>query len=420
MPRRNASLLAKILLPLLILGAAIGATIYMVETRPAGKPKAITERTWLVDVRPVTLQTLGPDVTLYGRAESPRAAKLSAAVTADVLEVAVREGQAVAAGELLLRLDAREVELSLRQREADIAEIDALLESEKRKHANNKAALPHEQALLEFAQKAVARAQRLEQRQVASESALDEAHQTVERQKLVLDSRKFAIANHPAQLAQLRARRARAVALRDLAQLDVERCEVRAPFAGIVSQVAAAPGDRVRSGAQLVSLYAQNELEVRAQIPERYLGTIRAFIDADTSLYADAALHDTSVRLRLARLAGESNARSGGIDALFHIEQGWQSLHRNQFVTLNLHLPARENVIALPYSAVYGADQVYILDPEQRMRGVTVERLGETRGADRERLLLVRSDALHAGDQLIISQLPNAMDGLKVQPKSAE
>ena len=50
-----------------------------------------------------------------------------------------------------------------------------------------------------------------------------------------------------------------------------------------------------------------------------------------------------------------------------------------------------------------------------RMRGVTVERIGETPTAQGTREVLLRSLALVEGDGVVVTQLPHALEGLKVR-----
>jgi hypothetical protein len=59
------------------------------------------------------------------------------------------------------------------------------------------------------------------------------------------------------------------------------------------------------------------------------------------------------------------------------------------------------------------------------MQRVTVKRLGEARGSNGERRVVVSAEGLEAGDSLITTHLPNAMTGLKVElagaaPKAGE
>jgi hypothetical protein len=64
---------------------------------------------------------------------------------------------------------------------------------------------------------------------------------------------------------------------------------------------------------------------------------------------------------------------------------------------------------------VYGERTVYRIDEQHRMRPIAVERVGETRLADGTTEVLVRSDALQPGTEIVTTQLPNAIDGLLIR-----
>ncbi len=79
-----------------------------------------------------------------------------------------------------------------------------------------------------------------------------------------------------------------------------------------------------------------------------------------------------------------------------------------------MDLPDASNSVALPYEAVYGTNRIYRLEGE-RMRGLNVERVGEQRSPDGGARVLVRGPDLQPGDRIVTTQLPNAMDGLRVK-----
>jgi len=120
------------------------------------------------------------------------------------------------------------------------------------------------------------------------------------------------------------------------------------------------------------------------------------------------------VRLRLTRIAGQINKDSGGIDGLFTVEKGQEFLRLGQLLNLTLNLPEATEIVVLPFEAVYGTNRIYKLQ-DNRMQGVLVERVGEKVAVAGESHILVRSAELKPGDKVITTQLPNAMDGLKVQ-----
>lgn len=406
------------LLPVLILFGGYAGHKYLVKTKPKNEPIKIEEQAWVVTVVTVMPMTLSPTLTLYGRVESPRTATLrtpSQSINAsEVLEVTVLEGEKVKKGHKLVRLEDNDNLLNLKQREADIIDIKAQIELEKQRHTNNLTALTHEEALLELTQTSLKRLYKLKTQKVSSQSVFEEAQQAVERQMLTLTNRRLEIKNHQYVEQQLQAKLNRALAQRDLTRLELARTQIKAPFTGIVAKVAIAVGDRVRSGDTLLSMYDNTALEVRAQIPSRYQGAILDDLTAGHKLFAQAQINRRPVNLQLDRVSGQINQDSGGIDGLFRVKKGANFLRLGQFITLFLSLPPQARVVALPFEAVYGTNRIYKL-VEGRMKGLVIERVGEQITPAGESKILVRSPDLQAGDQVIITQLPNAMDNLKVK-----
>ncbi|MCA8967854.1 MAG: hypothetical protein KDC48_23440, partial [Planctomycetes bacterium] len=114
------------------------------------------------------------------------------------------------------------------------------------------------------------------------------------------------------------------------------------------------------------------------------------------------------------RLAAEVERGSGGVDALFRVRGGAERLAMGRTVELVLALPPERGVVALPLEALYGTDRVFLLDGD-RMREVAVERVGERRDEDGEVRVLLRGPALVEGARVVTTQLPNAIDGLRVK-----
>ena len=63
--------------------------------------------------------------------------------------------------------------------------------------------------------------------------------------------------------------------------------------------------------------------------------------------------------------------------------------------------------------AIYGNARLYTLR-DGRLHGVDIEPVGQTRSASGETRLLVRSAELSAGTPIVVTHLPNAVEGLKV------
>ncbi len=401
----------RIIIPLVVLAIGVGGFMALLKTRPEGPAASVSERVWRVTTETIELQALAPSVLLHGRVESPRHIRLRSAIEADVRTVVVSEGQVVAAGERLLSLDQRELDLQHAQRQAEHDEIQAQIDLEQQRRQRDHNALQHEQALLNLAERGATRAQDLLGRDLGSQAALDEAQRVLEQQRLTVSNRQAALTEFEARMAQLRARLRRSAALLASTELDQQRSHYTAPFPARITQIAVASGDRVRVGESLIELFDLSALEVRATLPTRHLATVEAALAQEVPLLAQADVDGHGLSLVLRGLAG--SARGAGVEALFEIVNPHAELSLGRFVSLRLELPVRHPVVALPFEALYGTDRVYRLE-EQRMRVLHVERVGEWQAADGEVRLLVSSAELNPGDRIITTRLPNAVDGLQV------
>ncbi len=400
-------------IPLWVIFFTVLLVALILATRPKVTAEKIVERSWPVEVVEVFPDSLSPQLILLGRVESPRASTLSAAITAFIDATPVQEGDRVAAGSLLIEFDKEEIALQLQQRRADVMEMEALIASEMRRDEIAKQTLMHDEALLGLRRRAVEREEQIVAKQLGSEAALDEAKQAQQQQEVAVERSRLEVQDHPNRLMQLEAGLARAEALRDQAALDLSRTDVFAPFAGRVAQVDVAVGERIQMGASLISLYDTEHIEVRAQIPSRYLARAEARLDAGDVITAKAIVDDREVILRLARVSGQVAFGTGGVDGLFTVEQGGSALALGRSIFMTVDLAPEENVVALPASALYGKDVIY-KQVDGRMQAVVVEYIGERRTAMNEREVLVRSETLVPGDIVVTSHLVNAIDGLKI------
>ena len=408
------SRIVRIVLPLLILAAGVGGMTALVKSKPEREPLSAEEPSWPVAVAAIEPGTVTPQLVLFALVDSPRVTHLSSAVTADVETVDVLEGEQVLLDDRLLALDDREIRLVLAQRDAEMAGFEADLEHETLRHRNNLAALEHEEELLVLARREVARARDLAERKVGSQASLDKVRRDEERQMLAVEQRRLAIREHESRRKQIEARLAKATAQQSQAMLDLERTRVYPPFEGRITEVLVSPGDRVRPGDRLVAMFDSDMLELRAQIPLRYLPVVRAALDRGDALDARAMVDGQEVHAVLHRLTARVDRGSGGADGLFRVTRGNAWLQLGRTVEFVLDLPAVEEAVSVPREALYGTDRVFVLDGE-RMKGVEVERLGETHPDDGDGRVILRSPDLKPSDRLIVTHLPNAIDGLRVR-----
>jgi RND family efflux transporter MFP subunit len=401
--------------PLISLGIGAGVLTAMVLTRPEPPGRSEDERIWRVATETVQPRSIAPTLTLYGQLESPRSSTLSAGVAADVIAVPAREGQTVAQGDRLIALDRADLEATVAQRRATVAEAEARIKEARINHEADEQALARQQTLVAIAERGLARTRRLAETEMASAEQVDAAQRTLEQARITLNREQREVANFEARLARLKADKQRAEAQLVQAQRDLDRTRISAPFDGRLTSVNVAPGDRVRPGDPLVRLYDTAALEVRATIPAPRMAAVRQALASDEPVTATVTVDDLTLPARLDRLAGSRPDSAAGVAGLFQIQtEAPPALALGQFAEVAVQLPARPGLVAVPPAALYEQDRVYVVRDE-RLRAVTVERAGEQAVPDGPDRLLLRADALRAGDEVVTTQLPNASQGLRVR-----
>ena len=395
--------------------------VALVMLRPQPPRTIAEERAAPVRVKSVTPGPGHPQLQLLGEVESPQTSTLTASISAEVAKVPVMEGAIVGAGDILVTLDTRNAELALRQAEADMANLEAQIRQEETRTGFDQLTLEQQETLVAAARRTVEREQRLKASDLTSELRLDEALANLASAELNLISQRLVIANQTGRLDALRAQLARAEALVDQARLDLARAEIRAPFNGVVTAVAVSPGERVRIGDPMVTLYAADALEVRAQLPQRWLPTVRRATQTGEILTATGVSEQEKYPLILERISGQVNAGAGGVDALFRFAgtNGQQSTPiLGRTLDVILELPTVDRTISLPVSALYGTNQVFEV-VDGRLQSVIVELRGD-RFQPEGQQVLVQADELAPGDRVVTTQLPNAIEGLKVEVRPSD
>ncbi|HEX8013238.1 MAG TPA: efflux RND transporter periplasmic adaptor subunit [Casimicrobiaceae bacterium] len=213
-----------------------------------------------------------------GYVVAQRKAAISSKASGRLEWLGVAEGSRVKAGELIARLDARDVSAQL---DAALANVGVA-----------KAAL--EQALAEErdASASLKRTQDLVKKKFVSESALDQAKARADRAVAGVASARAALV-----AAEASARNAR---------VAVDYTQIRAPFDGIILSKAANVGDLVTpfssaadSKGAVVSMADMSTLEVEADVSESSLFKIRVGQPAEITL---DALPDTRFRGTVSRM----------------------------------------------------------------------------------------------------------------------
>lgn len=383
-------------------------------TQPQPPVKLQEEKAWLVQTQQLIAGAKSPELELYGRVESPYTATITSSITADIKSLDVKEGQQVTRGQQLILLDDIDVQLELEDKLSNIAELEALIQSENNRYKNDLVALKLEKSLVTLAEKKLAREEKTSKTNLTSQSSFDSQKQALQNQKLALNARHLNVTDHPARLAQLEARLSRNRALAQQVQNNIQRATIVAPFDGIVLKIMVSPGERVRPGEVLLETYASEQVELRAQLPQKFVAIIKQSLTSGIPLPAKVQTDAGEPVVFLNRISGLLADSGNGVDALFVVNsEAVDDLTIGQTLEMTLVLPPVENAFSVPLSSIYGSNRIYRVEDE-RLVALKVEKLGNQYINDNQ-FVLVRSEKLKPGDEIISTQLPHAVTGLKVE-----
>lgn len=227
---------------------------------------------YLVESRPVVQK-----VVATGRVRPPARSALASVALGRVRAVLVREGDRVAAGQPLVKLEDVEQEAALRQAQGRVAEAAARLE-QVRGAAGRQASEALRQADLRVAQATqdLARVRQLAEAGSSSQQAADDAERSLALARSQRDAAAAQAASaggadeRLAAAALTQAEAARAVAASRLAET-----EIQAPAPGQVVAREVEPGDVVTAGRMLLAMTSDGALELTALVDEKNLALLR-------------------------------------------------------------------------------------------------------------------------------------------------
>ena len=207
---------------------------------------------------------------------------VSAEVPGRVAEVAVRDHQAVSAGQFLFRLDAAPFEVALSRARAQLASMRTEIETLRAEHRVAVAETHEAEERIRFLTSQLDRQARLREKGMVREESYDEARHNLEaaRARLVAVQERTrrvltALGGDLKLPAEQHPRVQEAKAAVDSATLDLSRTRVAAPAAGIVSNLKLQPGEHVATGVALFSLIPAGEVWIEANFKETQLAGVR-------------------------------------------------------------------------------------------------------------------------------------------------
>jgi membrane fusion protein, multidrug efflux system len=321
-----------------------------------------------VSVAKVAQEAVPTELRVVGTGEASAIVQVKSQIAGELLSVNFTEGQNVAKGELLFRIDARPYEDALHQAEA-------MVERDRAQIAQAEASLARDNAQVKFADSDAQRQAQLNQGGLTPRSTFDQAQSNAEAARATVNATKAGVDTARAALQADQA----AV---NAAKLNLAYCDIHAPLAGRTGNLLVHAGNLVKANdVPLVVINQIAPMFVNFNVPEQHLGAIRR-LNAQRPLSVRVFSQDAPDRMAVGHLATIDNAvdtTTGTIHLKATFPNSDGMLWPGEFVTVILTLDTIQNATVIPSEAVQASQQgqfVYAVKADQHveMRPITVSR----------------------------------------------
>ena len=350
--------------------ASVALSLALPACEPSDTEPQATLRT--VDVARVEVADVVDRIEASGELMAVDEALIAAEVEGRVTELLRDEGDTVAEGEVILRIDPERRELE---------------------NATAKAGLAEARAAQREASRDQKRVEQLHDRGAASDAQLDAAKTALEQ-----------------AVSRVRASSARL----GVAERALRDAEVKAPFSGLVARKHVSRGEFVRPGVPLVELVAIDPVEVEFRLAERDSERVRKGQDVDVRV---APMPDEVFRARVTMVAPTIDPATRTLRVKAELASAGGRLRPGLFARVDLGVAQRSGVILVPETAVLqraSGPIVYVVGDEDRVARRSVE-TGTHRGSRVEVAV-----GLAPGERVVVRGNARLVDGSVVRVRTAK
>jgi membrane fusion protein, multidrug efflux system len=327
-------------------------------------------------------------------------AVISSKVSGYVDRVTVQQGDHVSAGQVLVVLDARDLNANLRGVEAGYNEVESAI-------PEADSAIAAAQANLQLAQVTFHRVQDLAAKQSVTQQELDEVTARLKAAEANRDMARARRAQLDSKLKQVSQQRTAAAIMRDYAR-------IAAPFAGVITAKSVEPGNLAMPGVPLLTMERAGGFRLEAAVDESKLPALRLGDRVRVAVEAGDCEGTARVSEIVPAVDAASRSYIAKIDLPPVDDSGrplaCAALRSGMYGRADFTSGARD-VITVPPTAIVERGQlqsVFVAEGGQvHVRLVT---LGEHRGGSVEVL-----SGLSGGESVVSPVPPNLADGASVE-----
>jgi len=316
-------------------------------------PQAPAQEAGPVRYTEVLSHSVYRSVRLPGSVESRRSSVVASEVAGKVVQLAVQPGERLAAGGLIARLRTATLELELQEAQGRLREASARLD---------------------LAERNLARAEDLFDDRIVSQGDLDDA-----------------ISERAAWQGRIDQSTAEIARIRD----DLERCQIRAPFAGVVVDKLTEVGQWITLGGPVVEMVALDDIEVRVEVPERYYAMLATGSEVEVKF---EALPEMEVSGTVSEIIPRANPQARSFPVKVRIANRERRIGVGMLAQVAMAVGERYEALLVPKDAVVRVgpqEQVFRIKDDGTVEPIPVQ-IGQGVGE-----WLVVAGPLAGGDRVV-------------------
>ncbi len=336
-----------------------------------------------VKVQELKAEDLPISVSITGTLVSTVRVDVKAEIIGQLVSFPKQEGDAVAAGEIVARVDPKNYQLAIRQAESAVKVAEASLERTRVLAAHNQSELERARNLIK------------------SGGITDKDLRMAEVSQ---QDSQAQVALAQAQLDQTRA------AL-DVAQKRLEDTNILSPVSGVIEKKWVNPGAYVEAPTIVFSVVDNSRLELESPVPSAQLGQIqpRQRVTFRVNSYPGAVFTGEVIEIGAA-----VDAQTRSAKVRIRVDNSGGKLKAGMFAEGEILTGVRKQALVIPTAAIYRGEgtsagsYVFVVEAEKAVRrGVKIGRETDSR--------VEITEGLKPGDLVVAEQKVELADGVRVE-----
>jgi len=422
-----------------LLGIIVLVMLKQNSSVPEQKPAQ--ETTAVVRTLSVPQLTVTPIAIGYGTVQPVSTWEAVAQVEGIITEKHpdLSKGAIIEKGTILLQIDPTDYELNIAQIEADILANKAQLDELDTKLENTQLSLEIEQKSLGLTKKELKRLQNLNKKGSVSFSDVEKQERTMLAQQQSVQAQQNSLKLIPSQRALLEAQLQQKHSQLTSAQRDLNNTRIIMPFTGRISAQKVELAQYVRVGNTMIAADALDKAEIEVQIPIGYFRGLLRVNNGETVNLLDISVQqlkdalgikaqvllregglDTRWDARFARLSDTMDPKTRTVGVIVEVDNPYGDVQpgsrppliKGFFVEVHLQGAPRPNSLVVPRSALHN-NTLYRINQQNRLEIINIQV-----ELYQPEFVIVSGDMLKAGDNIVISDLVPAIEGMLLSPKT--